>query len=72
MEQVEAGAAVHLPLQQLEPGDLPLGAPVAGQRNRFLSPALPSRSLLVGPTSRCGVGATVVAQRIIHIPQLGT
>ncbi len=31
-EQVEAGAAVHLPLQQLEPGDLPLGLAVAPRR----------------------------------------
>src|SRR3954454_4544635 len=34
-EQVEAGATVHLPLDQLEPGDLPLGfAPAPRRRER--------------------------------------
>jgi hypothetical protein len=34
-EQVEAGATVHLPLDQLEPGDLPLGLAAApGCRER--------------------------------------
>src|SRR5215212_8441642 len=31
-EQVEAGATVHLPLDQLEPGDLPLGLAAAPRR----------------------------------------
>src|SRR5215212_4965785 len=34
-EQVEASATVHLPLDQLEPGDLALGLPAApGRRER--------------------------------------
>src|SRR3954467_12418023 len=36
-EQVEAGATIHLPLDQLEPGDLPLGLAAApGRRERGL------------------------------------
>src|SRR4051812_31144948 len=42
-EQVEAGATIHLPLDQLEPGDLPLGlaaAPGCRERGLDRSPVL--------------------------------
>src|SRR4051794_22973551 len=47
-EQVEAGATVHLPLDQLEPGDLPLGlaaAPTQPQKSRERGPQTFGRRL---------------------------
>src|SRR3954470_24922977 len=61
-EQVEAGAAVHLPLQQLEAGDLTLGlavAPGRGERGADRGAVLlqPGRERLRGPhAGGAGVG----------------
>ena len=61
-EQVEAGATVHLPLQQLESGDLALGLAVAPGRaerraDRRAILLQPGRERLHGPyAGRTGVG----------------
>src|SRR5215203_6723242 len=61
-EQVEAGATVHLTLDQLEPGDLPLGLAAApGRRERGLDRGAvllqPRRKGLESTNStRAGVG----------------
>src|SRR4051794_33006374 len=50
-EQVEAGATVHLPLDQLEPGDLPLGLAAAPRRRE----RGPDRGAVLLQTSRKGL-----------------